>query len=137
MTHELQFVWVKRTAKNGRVTGTFALNNQCCDGSPIDHRGIVVAGAELRSRIANARKQGILYHTWNKQAALWREQAIKGGFVELVNRMDDALNMPCLLDLIPSSQEAIVKVEKVEKVERTDDNIISQQLHSLAGGTVC
>ena len=134
MTQQLQFVWVKFTARNGHVTGNFALNNHFCDGSPVDHRGIIVAGPALWSRIANARKQGILYHTWKRQAALWREQAIKGGFVELVNRMDDALNLPCL-DVIPSSQEAIVKVEKVEKP--TDDNIISQHLDSLVNRGVC
>ena len=48
--------------------------------------------------------------------------------------MDDALNLPCL-DVIPSSQEAIVKVEKVEKP--TDDNIISQHLDSLVNRGVC
>ena len=115
------------------------MNNQYCDGSLIDHRGVVVAGPELQSRLKNARSKGILYHTWKRQAAIWREQAIKGGFVELVNQMDDAFNVPCLPAVIRSSRkgiENVERVEQVEQVERADDNVICQQLHTLAKGTV-
>ena len=99
----MQFVWVKSTGADGRVTGTFALSScsEGCEGlggSSVDHRGVVFSGAALQKMITNARNRGILYITWQQQVSEWRAQSIRGRFTELVEKMNDAFDHQSLPD---------------------------------------
>lgn len=48
--------------------------------------------------ITKARNKGILYATWQQQVSEWRAQAIRGGFTELVENMNDAFDNQSLPD---------------------------------------
>ena len=135
-------MWVKSTAANGRVTGTFALTSCYCSqalcigcegtsGSAGDHRGVVIYGAALRSLITASRNKGILYITWQQQVSEWRAHSIRGRFTELVETMNDAFDHQSLPDTRTVGTIVAERTEKVEPVV-----CLASALRDLARHTV-
>jgi len=83
--------------------------------------------------ITKARNRGILYTTWQQQVSAWRAQAIRGGFIELVENMSDAFDHQSLPD---TRTVRTVVTGRAEEVAGAKQVCLASALRDLSRHTV-